>query len=80
MEAQAKRRIGVGYLGLADAMANADDKGVWIMPLSPNYFLVEPQFYAMDFAAIIVTAMSAIMNSIAWKSHIGRLNWIRFRA
>ncbi|MFN8466855.1 MAG: glycosyltransferase family 39 protein [Caldilineaceae bacterium] len=39
------------YASLADAMAKAEDKGVWIMPLSPNYFLVEPQFYAMDFAA-----------------------------
>ena len=39
------------YASLADAMAKADDKGVWIMPLSPNYFLIEPQFYAMDFAA-----------------------------
>jgi len=39
------------YASLANAMAQADDKGVWLMPLSPNYFLVEPQFYAMDFAA-----------------------------
>jgi hypothetical protein len=38
------------YAQLAGNMAAAEDRGVWIMPLSPNYFLIEPEFYAMDFA------------------------------